>query len=143
MSTTPQYDRILEELAAGELPELERKVIDLLRLHPEGLTRYGLLSEIYGAGDAYAARSRGLNNSSSDRKIREAISSLREKGICIVSSSGEAGYRLDTSPEAVRAMVNEWQSRVDRLTAHIQHVTVVYNLPQSQHGYNPVQGRLL
>ena len=136
MSTTRTYERILEQLAAGELPKLERQIIDLLRIHPEGQTRYELLAEIYGPGFAYNAKARGLANSTEDRKIREAIASLREKGICIVSSSGEAGYRLDTSPEAVSSMVNEWQSRIDRLSAHIERVVKVYDLP---HPSNPKQ----
>jgi hypothetical protein len=139
VSTTRTYDRILEELASGELPELERQVLDLLRLNPDGMTRYEFLLNIYGPGFAYHAKARGLANSTEDRKIREAIAALREKGICIVSSSGESGYRLDTSPEAVRAMINEWQSRIDRLKEHIRKVVITYDIP---HEYNPVQERL-
>ena len=136
MSTTPQYDHILAELASGELPVLERQVLDLLKSNPEGLTRYELLAGIFGPEYAYAAKARGLANSSEDRKIRKAVEALRERGICIVSSSGEAGYRLDTSPEAVSAMVNEWQSRVNRLNLHIKRVVVIYDLP---HPTNPKQ----
>lgn len=136
MSTTVTYDRILEQLAAGELPELERQVLDLLRVHPEGMDRYQLLHEIYGPGFAYNARTRGLANSNEDRKIRKAIEALRERGICIVSSSGEAGYRLDTSPEVVGAMINELQSRVQRLNAHIDRLVILYDIP---HPTNPKQ----
>jgi hypothetical protein len=136
MSTTPQYDHLLAELAGGELSALERQVFDLLKANPDGLTRYQLLAEIYGPKCAFTAKTRGLANSSEDRKIRKAVEALRERGICIVSSSGEAGYRLDTSPEAVSAMVNEWQSRVNRLNLHIKRVVVIYDLP---HPSNPKQ----
>jgi hypothetical protein len=136
MPTTLTYDRILEQLARGELPELERQVLDLLRISPEGLDRYQLIEQLYGPGAAYVARARGLANFPEDRKIRKAIESLRGRGLCIVSSSGEAGYRLDTSPEAVGAMINELQSRVHRLTEHIERLVMIYDLP---HPTNPKQ----
>lgn len=137
---TPQYEQILVELAGEALTDLAKKVFSELKAHPDGLTRYELLEKIYGAGARYIAEKRGLANSTDDRKIREAIEDLRNNGVPVVSSSGAPGYRLDASPEAVGAMVAEWQSRVNNLTARIRKAVTFYNIP---HEYNPVQGRLL
>jgi len=139
MSTTPQYDRILAELAT-EISDLERKVFDLLKAHPDGLTRFELLENVYGSGSRYLAEKRGLANSSDDRKIREAIEHLRDNGIPVVSSSGTPGYKLDTSVRAVSAMIAEWQSRVNKLQSKIKKAATFYNIPTE---YNPVQARLL
>ena len=43
MARTPQYERLLAELDAGELSELERKVLDALLKAPGGITRRGLV----------------------------------------------------------------------------------------------------
>jgi hypothetical protein len=139
MPTTIQYDLILQDLAGDKLTELARKVFDQLKAHPDGLTRFELLEHIFGPGFRYNAEKRGLANSSEDRKIREAIEELRNNGVPVVSSSGAPGYRLDTSEEAVSAMVAEWQSRVNNLTARIRKAVTFYNIP---HEYNPVQKRL-
>lgn len=137
---TPQYEQILSELAGEALTELARKVFSELRANHDGLTRYELLEKIYGPGARYLAEKRGLANSTEDRKIREAIEELRNNGVPVVSSSGAPGYRLDASPEAVGAMVAEWQSRVNNLTARISKAVRFYNIP---HEFNPVQRRLL
>lgn len=136
---TPQYEQILAELAGDALTELARRVFYVLKENPQGLTRYELLEKLVGPGARYNAEKRGLSNSTDDRKIREAIEELRNSGIPVVSSSGAPGYRLDASPEAVGAMVAEWQSRVNNLTARIRKAVTFYNIP---HEYNPVQERL-
>ena len=139
MTRHPVYEQILAELAGNALTELARKVFNELKDNPAGLTRFDLLEKIYGPGARYLAEKRGLANSTDDRKIREAIEELRNNGIPVVSSSGAPGYRLDDSPEAVGAMVAEWQSRVNNLTARIRKAVTFYNIP---HEYNPVQKRL-
>ena len=49
MSRTDVYERILNELADGELDELEVKVFHFLRrVYPAPLTRYDLLECIFG-----------------------------------------------------------------------------------------------
>lgn len=136
---TPQYEQILAELAGDALTDLARKVFYALKENPDGLTRYELIEKLVGPGARYHAEHRGLANSSHDRKIREAIEELRNCGVPVVSSSGAPGYRLDASPEAVSAMVAEWQSRVNNLTARIRKAVTFYNIP---HEYNPVQERL-
>jgi hypothetical protein len=144
MTTTPQYDQLLAELAAGQLTELEQKVLDNLGASPEGLTRYELLERIFGPGSRYIAEKRGLANSGDDRKIREAIESLRNNGVPVVSSSGKPGYRLDTSPEAVGSMIAEWQSRVENLQARIHKAAQFYRVRLPiDHAAPVIQRRLL
>jgi hypothetical protein len=41
--------------------------------------------------------------------------------IPIVSSSGEAGYCLDTSPDAIENMVLKWESRIAHLQQKVQN----------------------
>lgn len=145
MTTTPQYDKLLAELAAGELSDLEQKVLDLLSTHPDGLTRYELLELVFGPGARYLAEKRGLANSTEDRKIREAIESLRNNWLPIVSSSGKPGYRLDTSPEAVGSMIAEWQSRVENLQERIRKASQFYHVAPPQvpgRSSQSMQGRL-
>jgi hypothetical protein len=48
---------------------------------------------------------------------KEPIFSL----IPIVSSSGEAGYCLDTSPDAIENMVLKWESRIAHLQQKVQN----------------------
>lgn len=105
MTTTPQYDQLLAELAAGQLTELEQKVLDNLGASPEGLTRYELLERIFGPGSRYIAEKRGLANSGDDRKIREAIESLRNNGVPVVSSTGHqpGSGRLDDCRGKIQA----------------------------------------
>jgi hypothetical protein len=45
-----------------------------------------------------------------------------------VSSSGEAGYRLDTSPDAIENMVLEWESRIVHLQQKVQIARQYYGL---------------
>lgn len=145
MPTTPQYDHLLADLAAGQLAELERQVLENLTKNPQGLTRYELIETIFGPVYRYNAEERGLANSTEDRKIREAIESLRNNGVPVVSSSGKAGYRLDTSPEAVDAMISEWQSRINNLQERIRTASRFCKI-QLPHNTNPpsptIQGRL-
>jgi|GEM_PF-1190170 len=145
MATTPQYDQLLAELAAGELSDIEQKVLELLSVNPDGLTRYELLELVFSPGARYLAEKRGLANSTEDRKIREAIESLRNNGVPVVSSSGKPGYRLDTSPEAVGSMIAEWQSRVENLQERIRKASQFHqvSIPRSP-GQTPrtIQGRL-
>ena len=117
MARTPQYERLLAELDAGELRELERKVLDALLKAPGGITRRGLIRVVYGV-----EAQRNLSNDSHDRKIRKAIESLRNRMIPIISSSGKAGYRLDTSPEAIRNMIRELKSRIAHMEQKIEAI---------------------
>ena len=48
--------------------------------------------------------------------------------IPIVSSSGEAGYRLDTSPDAIENMVLEWESRIAHLQQKVQIAKQYYGM---------------
>lgn len=97
MSRTEVYDRILQELADGELEELEVKIFHFLRrVYPAPLTRRDLLEMVFGyrPGDE-----EDLNNNTDDRKIRTAIASMYDKGVPIVSTSGGAGYHIDIDLE--------------------------------------------
>jgi hypothetical protein len=58
-----------------------------------------------------------LSNDTRDRKIRKGIEHLRNLGFPIVSTSGKAGYKLDTNPQHIEDMIREWESRI----THLQH----------------------
>lgn len=111
------YQKILDELAQGEMKELERKVFQSLRrVYPAARSRTGLIYDVFG----YEPRPiENLNNNSDDRKIRLAIGSLFDKGIPIVSSSSEAGYCIDIDAEKWTRMVRELESRKVSLEAKI------------------------
>ena len=85
--------------------------MDALLKAPKGLTRQGLIRIVFSVEPQ-----RNLANDPHDRKIRKGIEGLRNRMIPIISSSGEAGYRLDTSPEAIENMIRELESRI----AHLQ-----------------------
>jgi hypothetical protein len=107
---TQVYKRILQELTTGELTKIEQAIVDVLLEHPEGRTRQQLVMDVFGV----PARP-NINNDTSDRKNREAIASLFDKGYPILSNSGEAGYRMDWNEDAIRPMVAEWESRISEL----------------------------
>lgn len=123
MSTTTVYEHILDELAQGEMKELERKVFQSLRrVYPSSRSRTGLLFDCFG----YEPEPReNLNNNSDDRKIRIAIASLFDKGIPIVSTSGAAGYRLDIDAESWADVVYELESRAISLQARLHTAKVI------------------
>jgi DNA-binding IscR family transcriptional regulator len=123
MARTPQYEKLLAELDAGELNELERKVLEVLLKAPSGMTRRGLVRAIYGV-----EAQQNLSNDPHDRKIRKAIESLRDRMIPIVSSSGKAGYRLDTSPEAIQNMIAELKSRIAHMEQKIEAIQQHYDI---------------
>ena len=131
MARTPQYERLLAELDAGELSELERKVLDALLKAPNGITRRGLIRVVYGV-----EAQRNLSNDPNDRKIRKAIESLRNRMIPIISSSGKAGYRLDTSPEAIQNMTRELKSRIAHMEQKIEAIQQHYGLQSEWLGEN-------
>jgi len=124
MSSITQYEKLLAEMNAGELSELERKVLEALLKAPGGITRRGLVQAIYGV-----EAQRNLSNDPHDRKIRKAIERMRECLIPIVSSSGQAGYRLDTSPEAIQNMIAELESQIAQMKQRLEEVCQIYDLP--------------
>ncbi len=125
MKPSDVYETMLEELADGEMPKLQRQIFNLLKDHREGLDRYQLVHFIYGYLPVK------IDGNTDDRKIRKAISALRERLFPIVSTSGEPGYRLDTSREAVEKMIRELQSRRDRITDQIVAASKFYSIPVS------------
>jgi len=124
MYSIEQYEELLAEMNAGELSELERKVLDALLKAPDGITRRGLVQAIYGV-----EAQRNLSNDPHDRKIRKAIERMRECLIPIIASSGKAGYRLDTSPETIQNMLAELESRIAHLKQRLEEVRQIYDLP--------------
>lgn len=125
MNASATYERMLEELAAGEMTMLQRKIFNLLRDYPEGYTRHELIYAIYG----YMPTS--VDGNVDDRKIRKAIERLRKRLFPIVSTSGKPGYRLDVSREAVKKMLMELQSRKARLEEQIDAVSKFYAIPST------------
>ena len=132
MKMTPRevYENMLNQLAEGELNDLQRKVFNLLREHSEGLTRYDLVEHIYG----YRPKTVGGTH---DRKIRKAIEVLRKRLFPIVSTSGQPGYRLDVTKEAAEKMVAELQSRIDHMQEQVSNVSKFYHLPTVPTIYKP------
>lgn len=109
MARTDVYESILQELADGELDELEVKVFHFLRrVYPAPLTRYDLIECIFGYRPA---EEENLNNNTDDRKIRTAIASMFEKGVPIVSTSGGAGYHVDIDLEKWSTVIAELEGR--------------------------------
>lgn len=119
------YETMLEELAAGQLNDLQKQVFQLLRDNPDGLDRYQLVQHIYG----YLPLKVDGNNE--DRKIRKAIERLRQRLFPIVSTSSKPGYRLDTSREAVTKMIRELESRRDHINEQISAASKFYDIPMT------------
>jgi len=128
MNPNKVYENMLEELAAGQLNELQKQVFELLRDNPDGLDRYQLVHRIFG----YLPVKVDGNNE--DRKIRKAIERLRQRLFPIVSTSSKPGYRLDTSREAVTKMIRELESRRDHINEQITAASKFYDIPVT---YNP------
>ena len=124
MSSIAQYEKLLAEMNAGELSEIDRRVLEVLMKAPSGVTRRGLVQAIYGM-----EAQRNLSNDPHDRKIRKAIERMRECLIPIFASSGKTGYRLDTSPEAIQNMITEMESRITHLKQRLEEIRQFYDLP--------------
>lgn len=123
MNPSNVYETMLEELAAGQLNELQKQVFQLLRDNPDGLDRYQLVHHIFG----YIPLKIDGNNE--DRKIRKAIERLRQRLFPIVSTSSKPGYRLDTSRDAVTKMIRELESRRDHINQQIEAASKFYDIP--------------
>lgn len=114
---TDVYERILQELADGELDELEVKIYHFLRrVYPASLTRYELLECVYGYR---LAEGENLNNNGDDRKIRTAIAAMFDKGCPVVSTSAGAGYRIDIDLTVWEGMIAELEKREQTLHKRI------------------------
>ncbi len=87
------------------------------------MTRQGLIRIVFGVEPQ-----RNLGNDPYDRKIRKGLESLRNRMFPIISSSGEAGYRLDTSPEAVENMIRALESRITHLQQKVHIARQYYGL---------------
>jgi hypothetical protein len=57
----------------------------------------------------------------------KAVESLREKGIPIFSTSGKAGYKLETDPEKIAEMLDEMKSRIAHLNQKVQAIQTFSN----------------
>jgi len=117
MPTTDTYNRIMEELASVQLEDLQQMIFHALRrVYPAGLTRAQLIQETAG----YTPEpTENLNNNRHDRKNRAAIAAMLDMCIPVMSTSGEAGYRLDVDPEHLAEMVRELEDRRDTLNEKI------------------------
>lgn len=120
------YDEILNALA-NELPEIEKKIFDALKRHPSGVKREQLIAIVFGVQVRAGTL---LNNNTRDRRIRIAISRLRKRMVPIISSSSEAGYRLDTSRAAREKMVADLVSRRNELNELILRACKFYEIPE-------------
>ena len=105
MSTTAIYEQIKADLASGELKERETAILNALLYHTNGLTREALV-RITDVGNP------NVNFETADRKNRAAIGALRDRLIPVKATSGEAGYRLDTTIEGLQEMLREMEARL-------------------------------
>ena len=137
MTHHPVYEKILEELASGQLTDLQRRIYKLLKEHKAGLTRRQLIAHLFG----YYAEN--INDSSDDRKIRKAIEAIRKRLFPIVSTSTRAGYRLDISREAVLKMIGELQSRKQKIQVQIDAASKFYEIPVEYREPQATQSRML
>lgn len=119
MARTEIYEHILDQLANGELSDIETKVYAALRrVFPAGtLTRYDLIEAVYGYRPG---ADENLNNNTDDRKIRTAIASMFDKGIPVVSHSGGAGYRIDIDLDAWSVVIEELSGRKNSLDIRLE-----------------------
>ena len=117
MARTEIYEHILDELANGELDELELKVFHFLRrVYPAALTRRDLIECIIGYRPA---EEEDINNNTDDRKIRTAIASMFEKGVPIVSTSGGAGYHIDIDLEQWDKVAAELKAKKETISKKV------------------------
>lgn len=136
---TPQYEQILKELDEGQRIAIAHRLFDLLKSHPAGLDRRQLVLLVFGQ----PARP-NINNDTRDRKIRETISAMRARFIPIISTSGEAGYRLDDSEQARESMLAELIKRRDSINAQIEAASAAWQIPVTLFDDSAAQqGRLL
>lgn len=124
MARTPEYEKLLAELENGKLEEIKRKILEALLHAPQGITRRGLICVVF-AEEAQ----KNLSNDTHDRKIRKAIESLRDRGVPIISTSGKAGYKLETEPEKIAEMMGEMKSRIAHLQRKVQAIESFSNRP--------------
>ena len=122
MSRTPEYEKLLVELKV-ELPMIQYKILEALLQAPKGLNRKGLIRVVLSEEPQT-----NLGNDTRDRKIRKGIESLRNRGIPIVSTSGRAGYKLDTNPKNIECMIKEWESRIAHLQQRVMAARSYYDL---------------
>jgi predicted DNA-binding transcriptional regulator YafY len=127
MSRTSQYEKLLAQLKAGELKEIERRILKAFLQKPNGLTRQELVYIVFGARVG-----RNLNNDTRDRKIRKGIESLRNRGVMIVSTSGGAGYKLDADSETIQSMLRELKSRISRLQERVDMIEYYHPSPKKR-----------
>jgi hypothetical protein len=123
MSHTPEYEKLLAELNAGELPVIVHKILEALSQAPKGLTRKGLIRIVFGEEP-----DNNLSNDTRDRKIRKGIEYLRNLGFPIVSTSGKAGYKLDTDSKNIDCMIRELESRIMHLQQRVEAISSYYEL---------------
>lgn len=117
------YEQLLQELEKGELNKLERQIFLLLKENPTGLSRQDLVLKIQGYWPEK------LDGNTDDRKNRKAIQRLRERLVPILSTSGQPGYRLDISREAVQQMLTELRSRKKHIDEQIDATLKFYEIP--------------
>lgn len=117
------YEKLLEEIAEDQLNERQREIFNLLKAYPAGLTRHQLVEKLEGYVPV------DINNDPADRRNRKAIELMRNRLFPIVADSHKAGYKLDTSREAVVRMLDSLQSRKQKLERTINAVAKFYDIP--------------
>lgn len=117
MARTLKYEGIQLELESGALDDIQCTIHRLLLKTPQGLTRAELIREVFGEEPGH-----NLGNNTYDRKVRKGIERLRDLGVPIVSTSGKAGYKIQTDPTEIAAMINEMESRIRHLKQKVEAI---------------------
>jgi hypothetical protein len=117
MTHTLKYEGIQLELESGALDEIQSTIHRRLLDTSQGLTRAELIRDVFGKEPG-----NNLGNNTHDRKIRKGIERLRDLGVPIVSTSGRAGYKIETDPTEIAAMIDEMESRIRHLKQKVQAI---------------------
>ena len=115
MQPNLKIDLIVEPKPMGTI---ERQVLDILNSYSGGVSRLALQGIIF----------KTESDANADRRIRRAISSLRNRGFIIVSNSHGRGYQLTTDPAKVRHYYNEQIKRARAIMRTANHVRRAYGL---------------
>lgn len=113
MEINPLHLKWIEELPTGSD---ERSIMIALAWSGDFQSRQDLVRRVF----SHDCDDEPTNNSRLDRRIRQAISNLRNAGIPIMSSSAGKGYWLAKNADEVEAFIAELESRRERMAEEIR-----------------------
>ncbi|KPL72232.1 hypothetical protein ADN00_15545 [Ornatilinea apprima] len=130
MATNNVYRTILLTMPPG----VEQRIMEILIRHvgsENRIKRRDLVFAVFGRVDQKPAQTSTL-----DRQVRSAIARMQERGIPILSDSGQGGYWLGTKAECVN-FIKEQQDRQAALARKINGIKKLWKISP-----NDLQARL-